>query len=46
MFTGPTAIDQLTVLADQVGVTIYKEIENKIPEISQNAIQFAKKIKP
>jgi len=39
----PAAIDQLTVLADQVGVTIYKEIENKNPvEISQNAIQFAK----
>ncbi len=40
----PAAIDQLTVLADQVGVTIYKEIENKNPvEISQNAIQFAKR---
>lgn len=39
----PAAIDQLTVLADQVGVTIYKEIKNKNPvEISQNAIQFAK----
>ena len=39
----PAAIDQLTVLADQVGVTIYKEIENKNPvEISKNAIQFAK----
>ena len=39
----PAAIDQLTVLADQVGVAIYKEIENKNPvEISQNAIQFAK----
>ena len=39
----PAAIDQLTVLADQVGVTIYKEIENKNPvEISQNAIEFAK----
>lgn len=39
----PAAIDQLTVLADQVGVTIYKEIENKNPvEISQKAIQFAK----
>jgi len=39
----PAAIDQLTVLADQVGVTIYKEIENKNPvEISQNAIQFAR----
>ena len=39
----PAAIDQLTVLADQVGVAIYKEIENKNPvEISQKAIQFAK----
>ncbi|HCO19560.1 MAG TPA: signal recognition particle protein [Flavobacteriaceae bacterium] len=39
----PAAIDQLTVLADQVGVAVYKEIENKNPvEISQNAIQFAK----
>ncbi|GGP05939.1 signal recognition particle protein [Cloacibacterium rupense] len=42
----PAAIDQLTVLADQVGVTIYKEIENKNPvEISENAIQFAKENK-
>ena len=42
----PAAIDQLTVLADQVGVAIYKEIENKNPvEISQNAIQFAKENK-
>ena len=42
----PAAIDQLTVLADQVGVTIYKEIENKNPvEISQKAIQFAKENK-
>lgn len=38
----PAAIDQLTVLADQVGVTIYKEVENKNPvEISKNAIKFA-----
>ena len=42
----PAAIDQLTVLADQVGVTIYKEIENKNPvEISENAIKFAKENK-
>ncbi len=42
----PAAIDQLTVLAEQVGVTIYKEAENKNPvEISQNAIQFAKQNK-
>ena len=31
----PAAIDQLTVLSEQVGVNIYKEIENKNPvEIS------------
>ena len=42
----PAAIDQLTVLSEQVGVTIYKEIENKNPvEISQNAINFAKENK-
>ena len=42
----PAAIDQLTVLADQVGVTIYKEIENKNPvEISENAIKFAQENK-
>ena len=42
----PAAIDQLTVLADQVGVNIYKEIENKNPvEISENAIKFAKENK-
>ncbi|KAF1857601.1 hypothetical protein Lal_00014611 [Lupinus albus] len=42
----PAAIDQLTVLADQVGVAIYKEIENKNPvEISENAIKFAKENK-
>ncbi|WP_124640496.1 signal recognition particle protein [Amniculibacterium aquaticum] len=40
----PAAIDQLTVLSEQVGVNIYKEIENKNPvEISQNAIQYAQK---
>lgn len=39
----PAAIDQLTVLSEQVGVPIYKEPENKNPvEISKNAIQFAK----
>lgn len=39
----PAAIDQLTVLAEQVGVAVYKEPENKNPvEISQNAIAFAK----
>lgn len=38
----PAAIDQLTVLAEQVGVGIYKEPENKKPvEISLNAIAHA-----
>jgi len=38
----PAAIDQLTVLAEAVGVKIYKEIENKNPvEIAQNAIAHA-----
>jgi signal recognition particle subunit SRP54 len=40
----PAAIDQLTVLAEQVGVDIYKEIENKNPvEIAKNALELAKK---
>ena len=39
----PAAIDQLTVLAEAVGVAIYKEVENKNPvEIAKNAIAFAK----
>ena len=39
----PAAIDQLGVLADQVGVEVYKEVENKNPvEIAQNAIKHAK----
>lgn len=39
----PAAIDQLTTLAEQIGVDIYKEIENKNPvSIAQNAIQHAK----
>lgn len=39
----PAAIDQLTVLAEQIGVAIYKEPESKNPvEISKNAIQYAK----
>ncbi len=42
----PAAIDQLTVLSEQVGVTIYKEVENKNPvEISLNAITYAKENK-
>ncbi len=39
----PAAIDQLTVLAEQVGAGIYKEPENKNPvSIAQNAIAYAK----
>ncbi len=39
----PAAIDQLTVLAEQVGVDIYKEPENKDPvEIAQHAMEYAK----
>ncbi len=39
----PAAIDQLTVLAGQVGAGIYKEPENKNPvQIALNAIQHAK----
>ncbi len=38
----PAAIDQITVLSEQVGVPVYKEIENKNPvEIAQNAIVHA-----
>jgi len=39
----PAAINQLTVVAESVGATVYKEIENKNPiEIAQNAIAYAK----
>ncbi len=39
----PAAINQLTVLAEQIGVDIYTEIENKNPiTIAQNAIAKAK----
>ena len=38
----PAAIDQLTVIAEQVGVEIYKEPDNKNPvEISENAVAYA-----
>lgn len=38
----PAAIDQLTVLSEQVGAGIYKEVENKNPvEIALNAIAHA-----
>ena len=39
----PAAIDQLTVLAEQVGVNVYKEVDNKNPvEIALKAIDHAK----
>lgn len=39
----PAAINQLTVLAEQIGVDVYSEIENKNPiAIAQNAIAKAK----
>jgi len=39
----PAAIDQIGVLAEQVGVKVYQDRENKNPvEIAQAAIQFAK----
>jgi signal recognition particle subunit SRP54 len=39
----PAAVDQLTVLAEQIGVAIFKEPESKNPvQIAQNAIQFAR----
>jgi signal recognition particle subunit SRP54 len=42
----PAAIDQLTVLAGQVGAEIYKEPENKNPvEIALNAIAYAQENK-
>jgi signal recognition particle subunit SRP54 len=38
----PAAVDQLTVVAESVGATVYKEIENKNPvQIASNAISFA-----
>ncbi len=40
----PAAINQLTVLSEQVGVDIYKEPENKNPVgIAQAGVQYAKK---
>jgi signal recognition particle subunit SRP54 len=39
----PAAVDQLSVLAEQIGVHIYKEPESKDPvQIALNAIQYAK----
>ncbi|MFQ3575099.1 MAG: signal recognition particle protein [Cytophagales bacterium] len=41
----PAAITQLKVLAEQVGVEVYAEEENKSPvSIAKNAIEFAKKM--
>ena len=38
----PAAIDQLTVVAESVGATVYKEPENKNPvDIAKNAVVFA-----
>ncbi|NOT36000.1 MAG: signal recognition particle protein [Saprospiraceae bacterium] len=42
----PAAIDQLTVIAEQVGVQIFKDPENKEPIIiAQQAVEFAKENK-
>lgn len=39
----PAAIDQLHVLGDQIGVTVYSEKDNKNPlQIAKNAIESAK----
>lgn len=39
----PAAVDQLTVLAEQIGVAIFKEPDSKNPvQIAQNAITYAK----
>ncbi|HMG14893.1 MAG TPA: signal recognition particle receptor subunit alpha, partial [Saprospiraceae bacterium] len=39
----PAAIDQITVLGEQIGVAVYKEEENKNPvEIAKNAVKYAK----
>lgn len=39
----PAAVDQLTVLGEQISVPVYKEVESKNPvQIAQNAILHAK----
>ena len=39
----PAAINQLSVLGEQIDVEVYKEVDNKNPvEIAQNALQHAK----
>ncbi|MBL7926619.1 MAG: signal recognition particle protein [Bacteroidia bacterium] len=41
----PAAIDQLTVLGNQIGVDVYAEVENKNPvQIAQRAIAKAKEL--
>ena len=40
----PAAIDQISVLSEQVSVEVYKEIDNQDPiKISLNSVDFAKK---
>jgi len=40
----PAAIDQITILAEQISADVYKEVDNKDPIIiSKNAISYAKK---
>ncbi len=39
----PAAVDQLTILGEQTGIPVYKEVDSKNPvQISLNAIQYAK----
>ncbi len=39
----PAAINQLTVLGQQIGIPVYSEMENKNPvQIAQNGIKYAK----
>ncbi|CAN5590469.1 signal recognition particle protein [soil metagenome] len=39
----PAAIDQLKVIAEQIGVEVYSEVENKNPvQIATNAVAYAK----
>jgi signal recognition particle subunit SRP54 len=40
----PAAINQISTLGEQLGVEVYKELENKNPvEIAKNAVAYAKK---
>ena len=42
----PAAMDQLTTLGEQIGVPVYKEVENKNPiEIATHAIEYARQNK-